>query len=286
MQAPPTIWGIQPRTDAEKLFTSLYIKQTKDLWDTPEATALLMEIAHTIPKVDADTIPRVDNTERTLDVVRFVYLDNTPALMSLVPGQMLHKSNNSDQDPIPPDHNIFSYPAQRSALEGHAHGFRFAEDVNPIAALHRLMPNFRGAPRGADDEFSDDEPNEEEIEYMEAMQRALDGDADSDEEVPRVPPPGIARRLLQMFWMSSVRAGEEEDDQNDESDAATDTDDEMPDLIGESDGERPGLVDMEESDDNMPGLVNIDDERPALVPIDSDHETASLDGNNVPGPLD
>jgi tetratricopeptide (TPR) repeat protein len=32
---PPSIWGAEPRTDAENLFSEIYIRQTKDLWNTP-----------------------------------------------------------------------------------------------------------------------------------------------------------------------------------------------------------------------------------------------------------
>jgi len=99
LDVPKSIWGIQPRTDAEELFTDLYIQQTKDLWNTPEATSLLMEIAHTIPKVNADAIAKVSNNNMTQEVVRFIYLDNTPSLMARAPSHILHKNNSSDSDP-------------------------------------------------------------------------------------------------------------------------------------------------------------------------------------------
>jgi hypothetical protein len=256
MTAPPSIWGIQPRTDAENLFTSLYIQQTKDLWDTPESTALLMEIAHTIPKVDATAIPKVDNDEVTLDVVRFIYLDNTPGLMALVPSRMLHKANNSDADPIPPDQNTYSYEAQRPVLEGHSDGgARFNDDFNPLAALRRLIPNLGG--RGADDdEFEDGEPDEEDMNYIAALHNAIES------ETPVLPgeplPQGFARRIMQMIWNSSMRAGEEEegdDEEDEDEDEGTDTDDEMPELVGESNEESGELEGNNE--DEMSSLVEV-----------------------------
>lgn len=118
LDAPPSIWGIVPRTDAETLFTEIYVNQTKDLWNTPAATELLMEVAHTIPKVDVNSIQKLDNSEMTLDVVRHVYVDDNPAIMKYAPNHLLHQENNSDFDPLPPEHNIISgYSVQDGARE-------------------------------------------------------------------------------------------------------------------------------------------------------------------------
>jgi len=150
LDAPPSIWGIQARSESEKLFTELYISQCKDLWNTPEATSLLMEVAHIIPPIKADEIAVLSNDEMTLDVVRFIYLDNNPALMRLVPSALLHRENNSDSDPLPPYENTFSYPSQRLVIErgntGQA-GFNRGFD-NPLAAIARLFPGFGGGGGG------------------------------------------------------------------------------------------------------------------------------------------
>jgi len=266
MDAPPSIWGIQPRTDAVNLYTSLYIQQTKDLWNTPEATALLMEIAHTIPKVDANSIDKVDNSTRTIDVVRFVYLDNTPALMTLVPSNMLHKINNSDSDPIPPDKNIFSYPSQRAVLEGGGHpGMGFGNHFNPLAGLRGLIPGLRQrhAPRGSDDDDIDEDFDEDFEENMETMMR-MDPQAleSSDDDGPGMTRTGIARRILQFLWRTGQMAG---DDENAESEEVTDTDEEMPELVGANDELPAG-----NTDDEMPELVDVDDaSEDGLAPFDS-----------------
>jgi hypothetical protein len=136
---PPSIWGAQPRTDAENLFTELYVHQTKDLWNTPEATALLVEVADTTTKLNEKDIPKTDNSSITLDVARFVYLDNTPTLMALVPSKLLHRSNNSDSDPLPPDDGL-----------GEQEGLHTFYD--PIAALRRLIPGWTGNGGAADEE--------------------------------------------------------------------------------------------------------------------------------------
>jgi len=262
LDAPPSIWGIMPRTDAESLFTEMYVLQTKDLWNTPEATALLMEIAHTIPKVNADSIPKLENKEMTLDVVRFVYLDNTPAIMALAPSNLLHRSNNSDADPLPPDINIYSYESQRLAIEGRARDARGlgGNYLNPLAALRALIP---GLPRGSDDDDFDMSDNE----FPEAMRRELEAailqgaareaeengeeDDENDDAEPadgiggdyRHVDVGIARRLLNMLWGSGPPPAPAQAE--DSESVNTDTDEEMPQLLGQS----------ESDDDEMPARI-------------------------------
>lgn len=172
---PPSIWGAQPRTDAENLFTELYLRQTKDLWNTPEATALLVEVAETTQKLSDRLIPKTENTTVTLDVARFVYLDNTPALMALVPSSLLHRSNNSDSDPLPPE--------SLAGPEG-LHTF-----YDPIAALQRLIPGWIGD-GGAEDERAianiglraAQESRRINAQDADADHERNDDDADSDEE--------------------------------------------------------------------------------------------------------
>lgn len=235
LDAPPSIWGLTPRTDAETLFTELYIRQTKELWDTPETTSLLMEVAHTIQKVSIDSIPLTPNSDMSLDVVRFVYLDNTPAIMSLVPSNLLHRSNNSDADPLPPFHNTYSYDSQRRQIDGRdngSHGRGDDDFFDPIAALARLIPGLRAGPRDEDDDGVDVGSNH--ADEREAMAQELQAALDNgDGPVP----PGIVQRLLGMIWRTGNTAGDEEEESN------TDTDDEMPELIEErntnSDNEIP-----------------------------------------------
>lgn len=255
LDAPPSIWGVEPRTDAETLFTEIYVHQTKDLWNTPEATSLLMEIAHTIKQINVKGIEKLENKEMTLDVVRFVYLDNTPALMSLVPSRLLHRENNSDSDPLPPERNTFSYDAQRlwinrGLLQGHSHGG--IGDYNPLAAIARMIPGFGvNMPRGSDDQDDGDEPDIDPNELRRELEDAVQG----NEAMPR----GVAQTLLNMLGWGNGGGpvlmdygSADEDDEDDEFVDARDgeeTDyDDLPNLVG-SDGEAG------DSDGDMPGLV-------------------------------
>lgn len=253
LDAPPSIWGITPRTGAEELFTTLCIKYTKDLWDTPGATALLMEIAHTIPKVDATTIPLIEDAEMTLNVVRFVYLDNTPDLMAMVPSALLHRSNNSDADPLPPDFSVISYEAQRIPLQAGEDGSQnpLAGFDNPLAALQRLLPRLvnlpmmrRGTALDEDEEEADYTDSHSEDEATGDLLRELGlQDAREGDEAP-----AQTRGWFNALWQRATAGlnvnmetgeveeinprereeGEEWEDEDEEEDDDEMTDDEMP----------------------------------------------------------
>ncbi|KAL3420561.1 nulp1-pending protein [Phlyctema vagabunda] len=233
LDAPSSIWGIKPRTDAETLFTEIYVRQTKDLWNTPEATSILMEVAHAINKVDVSKLPLIENKEITLDVVRFVYLDNTPALMGMVPSAMLHRSNNSDADPLPPDDNIYSYESQRTRIEGHgrpgASGVQ-GDFFDPIAALGRLIPRFGRNPETGEDDLDgvDGDDLRRQLEHAVAAEEEQEATRDPDLAADEQPAqPSIARRLLALLWRPSQQLAES-DSYSDHTD--TESDEDMPPL--------------------------------------------------------
>lgn len=112
LDTPKSIWGVTPRDPEEELHTQLYIHMAKDLWNNAQATALLAKAGSLARKVDASTLPPPPFV--TLNTARFIYLDNTPALMAVVPRNMLHAAPNFDFDPLPPakEDNIFSSKSQ------------------------------------------------------------------------------------------------------------------------------------------------------------------------------
>lgn len=184
---PPSIWGAEPRTDAENLFSEIYIRQTKDLWNAPEATALLVEVAHASDKLNYHDLPKLDNKHITLDVARFVYLDNTPSLMALVPSQLLHRSNNSDSDPLPPDRNIFSWDSQRMFIsrDGNSRGMdrAFGDHFDPIAALRALVPGLGNINAGDGEQGIRDNELREFLETEINRQGATAAAPNSDDEM-------------------------------------------------------------------------------------------------------
>lgn len=161
---PPSIWGALPNTSAEKLYSEIWIRQTKDLWNTPEATSLLVEVAQTTDKVDQGK-PLFTDDDITLALARFVYLDNTPAVMALVPSKLLHRAPNSDSDPLPPDEhdNIFSWPSQQlpyiRARNERGDTSMFGDHFDPIAAIRRLIPG-GGRDDGGEAVITDEEIRE------------------------------------------------------------------------------------------------------------------------------
>jgi hypothetical protein len=215
LDSPSSIWGIMPRTDAETLFTEIYVLQTKDLWNTPAATALLMEIAHTITKVDESSIPKLENSEMTLDVVRYVYVDDNPSIMKYAPSQLLHRSNNSDFDPLPPDLNIYSsYSIRTNEGDRADRGFGLGDDMNdPIAALARLaiqrVPGWMGESEDEETFNTDDNRQEE-------------GEVGTGDNIP----PSMARRILDMLWGGRQQVASEQADE-------WETPNDMPDHVNE-----------------------------------------------------
>ncbi|TGO31774.1 hypothetical protein BHYA_0412g00040 [Botrytis hyacinthi] len=267
LDAPPSIWGTQPPTASDTFFTKLYVLQTKDLWNTTESTALLMEIAHTIEKPNLSDTPLLsDLRELNLDVVRFVYLENQPDLMSLVPSNLLHRSNNSDSDPLPPYSNTISYPSQRRTL-GNEHEPVEDRFNDPLAALARLMPGFPGLEafrgrRGGGDEIrgGDELQNEEEaLERLRDFAEGLpEGELEEDaeegsEERPRGPSLSAASRILQYlgFWRTPENF-------EDHSESEEDDNDSIPTLNhpeGQDGDHRQPRVEDVEDDEETPGLT-------------------------------
>lgn len=118
LDTPRSVWAAQPRDADENLHIQLYIHMARDLWDTPQATALLKEAGAAAGSSATPAAP--PSPPVGLAAARFVYLDNTPALMAAVPRQLLHTASpNFDFDPLPParDENVFSNPAQRLPFE-------------------------------------------------------------------------------------------------------------------------------------------------------------------------
>lgn len=97
---PPAIWGQQPRTDSEKLQAEMYATQMKDIWGTPETSALLMEISAALPSgvepIDVDVTSEISE-----NVARHVLLSDTPALIGIIPRHFTERLTSSS-DPLPP----------------------------------------------------------------------------------------------------------------------------------------------------------------------------------------
>ncbi|KAK5171460.1 uncharacterized protein LTR77_004605 [Saxophila tyrrhenica] len=100
LDPPPAVWGKEPRTKREKFEAELYATRAKDLWATPEASGLLMEVASALPP---DVQPAEVDVEAgiTESEARHVLLSDTPAIIALIPRHYTEQLQSSS-DPLPP----------------------------------------------------------------------------------------------------------------------------------------------------------------------------------------
>lgn len=94
---PKQIWGKLPPTDSQELLTELYIARAKDLWNTPEAVSLVMEVADTLSSKEEPIEP----PEITLDIARHVILSDIARVTGYLPGRFV-SGRISSSDPLPP----------------------------------------------------------------------------------------------------------------------------------------------------------------------------------------
>ena len=105
-QIPPSIWGKMPRTELETLFTELYVTRAKDIWNTSEATSLLVEVASAVR--ETSEAPQHGESAISHDIARHVAMTELPALIGLIPRDLL-STITSVSDPLPPEDNLISY---------------------------------------------------------------------------------------------------------------------------------------------------------------------------------
>ena len=94
---PKRIWGKIAPTDSHELLTELYIARAKDLWNTPEAVSLVVEVADTL----ADKEEPIEPPEITLDIARHVILSDIARVTGHLPGRFV-SGRLSASDPLPP----------------------------------------------------------------------------------------------------------------------------------------------------------------------------------------
>lgn len=109
---PPSIWGVQPPNPEAKLFTELYVTRAKDLWNTPEASSLLVEVASSAdPSKDKGSAAKSPLDK--LNYTRHTLLADNPALNVLLDRSLTSKLRSSS-DPLPPADSLSSYDASRN----------------------------------------------------------------------------------------------------------------------------------------------------------------------------
>ena len=166
IQPPPSIWGVEPRTDREKFIAELYATRAKDLWNTPEMSALLTEIASALPPETRHADP--DTADIGLNEARQILLSDTPALTALIPRSYTAQLTSAS-DPLPPPDSISSYQLSQSqqAVPSNRGLGNAAENLRELQGLYgffaNLFPWFN--PTGTDGAAeAQQQPSEEEIE--------------------------------------------------------------------------------------------------------------------------
>ncbi|KAB5586177.1 transcriptional repressor TCF25-domain-containing protein [Coniochaeta sp. 2T2.1] len=240
VDVPPSLWGILPPNDDDELFTELYISLVKDLWNNPDAIALLLEVGSALAKPPADTETVLPSLV-TLSTARFVYLDGKPDLMARVPRQMLHATPNFDFDPLPPpqDENIFSDEKQKLPWTTNPGGDRYAPPPDIRGIVGAGIP---GAAIPAD-----------QLGEMEALAE----DPDVPEETR-----GLLRRFIDMIGAGHFVPGPAEDDRLQMPGAFLDSEDEFPEEWdeGEDEDEFDEGLDIEDLIDDFGDQHDYDDD--------------------------
>ncbi|KAK2861317.1 hypothetical protein FQN49_004332 [Arthroderma sp. PD_2] len=95
---PKAIWGTQAPNEAHELLCELYIARAKDIWNTPEATALLVEVADSIAA--PETPPKAP--EMSQNMARHVILSDISAVTTHLPRHFTVRQISSS-DPLPPN---------------------------------------------------------------------------------------------------------------------------------------------------------------------------------------
>lgn len=98
---PERIWGVQAPNQTHELFCELYIARAKDIWNTPEAISVLVEVGDTLTATKED----VEHPEITLGVARHVLLSDIPSVTTHLP-RYFAAGRISASDPLPPGEPI------------------------------------------------------------------------------------------------------------------------------------------------------------------------------------
>ena len=102
---PKAIWGVEPRNRREDFESKTYVTRAKDLWNTPEAISLLVEVAESI-QVTYPNPPQ--DSALSVDEARHVVVSDIPALLSFVPREFINMQMSAS-DPLPPPDTFDSY---------------------------------------------------------------------------------------------------------------------------------------------------------------------------------
>ncbi|KAM0235558.1 hypothetical protein ACHAP5_009727 [Fusarium lateritium] len=222
LDTPPSIWGISADIDARAFWEKLYIHQAKDLWNNPQATTLLKEVAKSLEKVDTSVLPSNDSPPDQ-GVTRLVFLEGETSLMALAPRAYLEMQPNYEFDPMPPseEDNIFTGTGTRLPWDNGGHHLGPTPEVQ--ARMHEMFaPHARAggvAFGGQGEGDSDDDAERAAILDDEELRRDLQEAAQSGGAAG-----GFLERLMQMLGVAPGPTAERLDENDADQERDTDTD--------------------------------------------------------------
>ncbi|KAI5301289.1 hypothetical protein KEM56_001843 [Ascosphaera pollenicola] len=139
---PKMIWGAQPPNDGQRLFTELYMERAKDLWNRPEALALIRKVASSMET----TIVDIETPEITLAIARHVILSDCRSAITYIPRHYV-SGQMSASDPLPPDND----ETPREQASSHENAFaRLLNNNEGILAQLGIRPQANPARHNAD----------------------------------------------------------------------------------------------------------------------------------------
>jgi tetratricopeptide (TPR) repeat protein len=214
---PKSVWGKEPVLDYHEILCQLYVPKAKDLWNTPEATALLVEVLYSIEEpLGAGEAPywlaRVDE----LSLARHIILLDDKPLLSLLDNKVKSKFT-SVSDPLPPEDSISSYSlsdlaaAQRPALD----------ETQLLTDLERMRIYFSNIELGGN--INENTTQEDIIQMLREAGTSMDEFRRNTERV-QVLRAQLRRLGLQVIFDGEAAAATEEREERDNQDTASDSD--------------------------------------------------------------
>ena len=136
---PKAIWGKEPNDDYQELLCQLYVTKAKDLWNTPEATSLLVSVAMGAENVGGGENPYWLERFDKIKVARHIILTEDRVLLGLL-DRSISAKHTSNSDPLPPADNLPSYRA--SSTHGGLGGLEDLSLSGATAEMIRLRDYF------------------------------------------------------------------------------------------------------------------------------------------------
>ncbi|PHH72978.1 hypothetical protein CDD80_4122 [Ophiocordyceps camponoti-rufipedis] len=202
LDTPQAIWGISPESNERTFWTKLYIKETKELWNNAQATALLQEVARDMDRVDATMLASHDPPlERA--IVRQAMLDGEGPLLALAPRELVESQPNYEFDPLPPPEEDNLFTARATQLPWRDRQQQDEEqDPELMARMNNLLAHHAELAAVLDDDDDDDE--------IRALRQADDDELQRDLEAhrARADQPGMLAALMQALGLGRETAAD------------------------------------------------------------------------------